>query len=90
MCDNALLSGMALGRQPVDSEVVNEVCRDFDLRATAENAPEVAPEVHETRDATLPWTSGPVRAAADRAEESPDEFSRPEATKRVLFGSHKG
>jgi general secretion pathway protein A len=90
MCDNALLSGMALGRQPVDSEVVNEVCRDFDLQATAESAPEVAPEVHETRDATLPWTSGPVRAAADRAEESSEEFARREATKRVLFGSHKG
>lgn len=33
MCDNALLSGMALGRQPVDREIVMEVCRDFDLRA---------------------------------------------------------
>ncbi len=32
MCDNALLGGMALGRHPVDREIVNEVCRDFDLR----------------------------------------------------------
>jgi general secretion pathway protein A len=31
MCDNALLSGLALGRQPVGREVVLEVCRDFDL-----------------------------------------------------------
>lgn len=32
MCDNALVSGMALGRQPVDRAIVMEVARDFDLR----------------------------------------------------------
>jgi general secretion pathway protein A len=31
MCDNALISGLALGRQPVDSAIVAEVVRDFDL-----------------------------------------------------------
>jgi general secretion pathway protein A len=31
MCDNALVSGMALGRQPVDRAIVAEVSRDFDL-----------------------------------------------------------
>lgn len=32
ICDNALLSGMALGRRPVGQDVVQEVCKDFDLR----------------------------------------------------------
>jgi general secretion pathway protein A len=32
MCDNALVSGMALGRQPVDRAIVLEVSRDFDLQ----------------------------------------------------------
>ncbi len=32
ICDNALLSGMALERSPIDDEIVEEVCRDFDLR----------------------------------------------------------
>ena len=32
MCDNALLSGFALGRNPVDRKIVLEVCQDFDLR----------------------------------------------------------
>jgi len=32
ICDNALVSGMALERQPVDRAVVLEVCRDFLLR----------------------------------------------------------
>jgi len=31
VCDNALLSGLALGRQPVGEEIVAEVCRDFSL-----------------------------------------------------------
>jgi general secretion pathway protein A len=36
ICDNALLSGMALGRRPVGHEVVMEVCEDFDLRRAGE------------------------------------------------------
>jgi hypothetical protein len=37
MCDNALVSGFALNRQPVDRDVVLEVARDFHLhRATAD------------------------------------------------------
>ena len=31
ICDNALLSGFALGRKPVGSDVVREVVRDFDI-----------------------------------------------------------
>ncbi len=31
ICDNALVSGMALGKQPVGQDLVLEVCRDFDL-----------------------------------------------------------
>lgn len=33
ICDNALVSGLALERQPVDSAIVVEVCRDFHLHA---------------------------------------------------------
>lgn len=32
ICDNTLISGMALNRQPVDQKIVIEVCRDFSLR----------------------------------------------------------
>lgn len=42
MCDNALLNGLALGRQPVDREIVLEVCRDFDLSGKHVAAPAVA------------------------------------------------
>jgi general secretion pathway protein A len=39
MCDNALISGFALKRQPVDRDIVAEVCRDFDL--TKAEAPQL-------------------------------------------------
>ena len=35
ICDNALVSGFALDRRPVDRAVVVEVCRDFDFAAPA-------------------------------------------------------
>jgi general secretion pathway protein A len=35
ICDNALVSGMALERQPVDRSIVLEVCRDFRLRGNS-------------------------------------------------------
>ena len=42
ICDNALVSGFAMGRRLVDKEIVAEVARDFDLREAgteAESAP---------------------------------------------------
>ena len=56
ICDNALLAGMAAQRQPIDSELVLEVCRDFDLSAATHedtaliaNTPALAP-IHEPMD----------------------------------------
>jgi general secretion pathway protein A len=39
MCDNALVSGMALNRQPVDRAIILEVCRDFALRVNGDAVP---------------------------------------------------
>jgi general secretion pathway protein A len=36
ICDNALLAGFAVGRRPVTKDVVEEVCRDFDLERSDE------------------------------------------------------
>ena len=38
ICDNALLTGMALGLRPVGHEIVLEVCQDFDLRRSGDAA----------------------------------------------------
>ena len=39
LCDNALVGGFAAGTRPVDADVVLEVGRDFDFRATPGAAP---------------------------------------------------
>ena len=50
ICDNALVSGMALGR-PVDRAIVTEVCRDLRLKAAPSGLS--APVTHESEDAGL-------------------------------------
>jgi len=56
MCDNALLTGYALGRRPADREIVLEVARDFDLQQ-AGNGPRAlaaaAPASKETAGAPV-------------------------------------
>jgi general secretion pathway protein A len=47
MCDNALVSGMALGRQPVDRGIVMEVSTDFDLQRQGSGEGADAPDQHE-------------------------------------------
>jgi len=47
ICENALISGFALQRRPIGPDIVNEVCRDFDLverRSEASAAPPAAPQ----------------------------------------------
>ena len=39
ICDNALINSFALGRKPVTTECVLEVCRDFDLSKTGSAGP---------------------------------------------------
>ena len=78
MCDNALLGGMALGRQPVDREIVNEVCRDFDLRA--DNG--TTPEPQETAEG---WTTGSVDTLGEELIGA-GEAEEPALPKRKLLG----
>src|SRR3982751_4005873 len=56
MCDNALVSGMALGRQPVDRAIVMEVSNDFDLIR------------ERTSGGTLQDTDGPTEPLAPPVE----------------------
>jgi general secretion pathway protein A len=61
MCDNVLLTGFALGRKPIDSRMVLEVARDFDLLQN--RAPRIA-------------TAGPDEASThdqEHVEETPSD-----------------
>jgi general secretion pathway protein A len=69
MCENALISGFALGKRPVDRETVLEVCRDFDMPAgDDEPAPEVRekPSYNEREGTTRPDGTPYIFEKADR------------------------
>jgi type II secretory pathway predicted ATPase ExeA len=70
ICDNALLSGFALGSQPVDREVVLEVCRDFDLRRGENGGPSGPRPVGDTG---APWPT-PIAAPADENTSTAEEL----------------
>ncbi|MGH9242527.1 MAG: AAA family ATPase [Vicinamibacterales bacterium] len=71
LCDNALVSGMALDTQPVTRTIVAEVCRDFRLNPGKQpsSAPQHAPEG--------PFTEPPQGAAGDGSAESAADSRHP-------------
>ncbi len=76
ICDNALVTGFALGVRPIGRSVILDVCRDFELDASAVDRPAVEP--------SQPWTAadeGPARVieAVDVTEHAP-KTPRPEST----------
>jgi hypothetical protein len=80
ICDNALVHGFALGRQPVGRDVILEVVRDFDLDAASNDVVfESAPEDALTASAPV----GLLAPAATPAAAMPERHA--EGPKRVLF-----
>ncbi len=85
ICDNALVSGMALERQPVDRTIVLEVCRDFRLRGNGDSSQSLLSgndAIETTEYATSPETPASQPAGKTEAAEAgarPRRFS--------LFGS---
>lgn len=64
ICDNALISGFAADRRPVSRDIVEDVCRDFDLvpSSGAVAPPAAAPEL--PREPPPPAAAGPAAATA--------------------------
>jgi type II secretory pathway predicted ATPase ExeA len=73
ICDNALLSGFALGRRTVDSKIVRDVIADFDLTSAQTSGP-VTNE-----------TGKSVAAFAEPFEPSPSSRQDDEPHSRPLF-----
>jgi general secretion pathway protein A len=106
ICDNALVSGMALGRQPVDRAIVVGVCRDFHLRPGESSAPgaesRTATEGGAAASALADTGHGPsdvkgldLKAAAPAASPDGHDSSYSVATGRAagrfrLFGGAQG
>jgi len=93
ICDNALLSGFAIGQRPVNSSTVREVCRDFDL-GTRDMASESAAEPAERPSAPTDTGSptllvmGPAGEAAMPLAAPPDASNQPsDESLRELYGN---
>jgi general secretion pathway protein A len=43
IADNALVGGLAASQRPVGSELVREICRDFDLKGSGRSGPPILP-----------------------------------------------
>jgi len=71
ICDNALIHGLALGRQPVDQHMVLDVCRDFRLNGWN---PSDTREPAALSDAPrVPLSAGVEHAASQIEHEANDE-----------------
>jgi general secretion pathway protein A len=84
ICDNALLTGFALNQRPVTRQVVQEVCRDFDL-ALAGTAPTLPDMSSLPPLATIESPDGNTAAASQ-----PTMFANLSKPGRFSFFSRRG
>lgn len=99
ICDNALVSGMAAGEQPVGQETVREVCADFDLPTapaptarmgslpTATAAPPLTPGRRQDAPVAGPPQADVPPAAAGRADNALVVTPAPSMRTGLLSGS---
>ena len=64
IADNALLGGFAAGQRPVGSDIVREVCRDFDLQAALLEASRYDAPPPPVEPASAPTRRNQINAAA--------------------------
>lgn len=85
VCDNALVTGLALNRQPVDREMVLEVSRDFALRRDTTDVAEETALMESI--AEMPRHQEPAAPPVQEREEPREMFRPPQkATRFPLFG----
>jgi general secretion pathway protein A len=78
ICDNALVSGFAADRRPVSRDIVDDVCRDFDLSGTGKVPIAVVPVAPGAP--TVPAAAAPTPGVATQAAEA-----APASGSRSLF-----
>jgi general secretion pathway protein A len=92
VCDNALLSGFAAGRQPVGRDLVSEVARDFDITLPRQAVSSDTTDAHTRIEGSLLVARPlePRQGAAPEPEEGQQlEMQKAAGTRRrfSLFGS---
>jgi type II secretory pathway predicted ATPase ExeA len=82
ICDNALVTGVAMQRQPVDQAMILEVCRDFALAApVAAEAPAVEERLD---DLSSEAPTGTLVSSREPKHESAGRLSGVSALRRLL------
>ena len=76
ICDNALVSGMALDRRPVDLAVVLEVCQEFRLGRDESGSRVTAPDERHSEDRSALRSEMESEDEPESAGKSPERVSR--------------
>ena len=89
ICDNALLTAFGLGRPCVDSQMVAEVIRDFDLGVVRDDVSSLSEEMPAEREAAADETLPAVAAARGPAPEPPQPrlLDDTRVDERAMFSS---
>ena len=85
ICDNALVTGMALDRQPVDRGIVLEVCRDFSLKR--QDAPPPVVDAEEPQHADSPLTQVTSEAPPEVSTDAESSSLAAKPRRFRLFGA---
>jgi general secretion pathway protein A len=88
ICDNALLTGFAVGQRPVNSSTIREVCRDFDLGRDAPAEPPAAPSAAPAEAAGSGLlVMGPAGSTALPVADPPESATPSGDSLRELYGT---
>jgi general secretion pathway protein A len=85
LSDNALLTGMGLGRRPIDREIVREVARDFDLGGPSTSVPVSAAMDEATTEESNPEEAEAVAQIEAPATSEPELNAGAGEPRRYLF-----
>jgi general secretion pathway protein A len=83
ICDNALINGFARSVRPVHRQLVDEVCRDFDLGGTAESA-RSAPAASPDEPAAFETAGREAGRSENRTAVEHGELSPADGTMRTV------
>ena len=87
ICDNTLLAGFAAGRRPVTREMVEEVCRDFDIKRALSLSAPTPPAAASAAPAAPAAATAPAAANTAPAEPTAPRQASPQRSALAATGT---